>query len=144
MRRRVSTALTILLLTTGCEEVSAPDRPDGPAYAFDLLGDTTLTFHWPAHRLPVRFFADAESGPVAGYVAAAIRAWESQFLYGEFRGEVVQAAEDADVIVRVSSGIPPSAPIEQQWSPPIGAGPACPVRRLELERRLGRRSFSPL
>ncbi|MBI1966991.1 MAG: matrixin family metalloprotease [Gemmatimonadetes bacterium] len=106
MRRRtrgtlVPGALAVLL---ACGEPAAPPRIN--TYAFDFNGDV---FHWPAARLPVRFYAD-QRGHMRALVDRALQAWESQFLYGEFRGVLVPDSTDADVIVLWADSVPPDVP----------------------------------
>jgi len=94
-------ALAIVVLTLGCREIVTPVR--APRYVFDLGGEV---FHWPIDRLPVRYFADPR-GTMASLVREGLRTWESQFLYGEFRGVLVTDSTAADVIVRWQDSVPP-------------------------------------
>jgi predicted Zn-dependent protease len=48
-----------------------------------------------------------EAAGLPGHVARGLEVWESQFIYGEYRGTVVSDSTEADVIVR--SGSPPSS-----------------------------------
>lgn len=98
------TSAFLLLLVAACGEPTAPPRQ--ATYAFDLSGDV---FRWPAYRLPVRFFADTR-GNMRALVDRAVRIWESQFLYGEFRGILVDDSTAADVIVIWSDSVPPDVP----------------------------------
>lgn len=70
-----------------------------------------VTFHWPRNRLPVRYWVAANAGVVKGDLADGLRAWEAQFLYGEFRGVVVADSASADVVVMLpDSTTPPNVP----------------------------------
>ena len=97
-------ALSIAVLTVGCSEIITPSRT--PRYLADAGGDT---FHWPADRIPVRYFVDAR-GALPRLVRTGLSAWEDQFLYGEFRGEVVADSTAADVIVRWQDSVPADVP----------------------------------
>lgn len=91
-------------LALGCQELVTPVR--APRYLFDLGGEV---FHWPGDRLPVRYFADPR-GTMPSLVRGALRTWESQFLYGEFRGVLATDSAAADVIVRWQDSVPPDVP----------------------------------
>jgi predicted Zn-dependent protease len=81
-----------------------PDH--SPTYDFtDAFGDV---FHWPAGRLPVRFYAEPR-GSLRSALAGAVDAWQRQFLYGEFSGTLVDDSTIADVIVRWADSVPPDA-----------------------------------
>lgn len=98
-------ALVLLLVAfAGCADPTAPSRL--ATYAFDASGDV---FHWPTGRLPVRFFADTR-GHMRALVDRAVRLWEAQFLYGEFRAVLVDDSTAADVIVLWADSIPPDVP----------------------------------
>lgn len=101
-RRALVPALAIL--AAACSDPMVPRRTPIYAYA-DGFGDV---FHWPAERLPVRFYADSR-GNMQALVANAITEWERQFLYGEFRGVMVNDSTAADVIVRWADSVPPAA-----------------------------------
>lgn len=112
MRRR--TQLLALLAAVACTEPLLPTRLN--TYAFtSILGDV---FHWPADRLPVRYYADPR-GALRGYVAQAIQTWGEQLLYGEFSGEMVSDSTQADVIVLWTDSVPPDVPPDQ--GPPVKA-----------------------
>jgi predicted Zn-dependent protease len=102
------------VLGASCSEPVYPDHT--PAYPFaDPAGDV---FHWPASRLPVRFYADPR-GDLPDLVALGIDAWQQQFLYGEFRGTLVEDSGTADVIVTWTGDVPvPAAP---DSGPPVYA-----------------------
>jgi len=111
-RRLVPLALTVL--AAACTDPMVPSH--APVYVFaDAFGDV---FHWPTDRLPVRFFADSRSNMPA-LVADAVTAWERQFLYGEFRGIMVNDSTAADVIVHWADSVPPAADPDQ--GPPVDA-----------------------
>jgi hypothetical protein len=97
-------ACLCVALVLACD-VTSPDRSD--SYGFRLLPENTV-FRWPAERLPVRYFA-SPVGALPDYVRSGLLAWESQFLYGEFDGEVTTDSAGADVRVVIEGGTPPAA-----------------------------------
>jgi hypothetical protein len=104
------------VLVTACDVATAPSRAG--AYAFDLEA-SGLVFHWPANRLPVRYWVDPAAGPVARYAETGIRLWEAQFLYGEFAGVLVTDSSRADVLIRIAGPTPPDVPLTDD--PPVAA-----------------------
>jgi hypothetical protein len=114
--RRVSRLLALALAAAGCDVVTPPPR-DG-IYSFDLY-QTGLVFHWPIDRLPIRYWVNPTAGPVARYVETGLRAWEAQFVYGEFAGLVVSDSARADVLVAVAGPTPPDVPLTD--APPVDA-----------------------
>ncbi len=103
---RVTVVCAAVALVLGCSEIATPVR--APRYLFDLGGEV---FHWPADRLPVRYFADPR-GTMTARVRDGLGIWESQFLYGEFRGVLVSDSTAADVIVRWQDSVPPDVPAD--------------------------------
>ena len=93
-------AWSCVVLLLGCGEVLSPSRT--PRYLADVAGET---FHWPADRLPVRYFADGR-GAMPALVRNGLQVWERQFLYGEFRGALVADSNNADVIVVWQDSVP--------------------------------------
>jgi predicted Zn-dependent protease len=105
------TLLAFCALALACEP-SAPVRDcTGCIYSFadTVPPNTRLVFHWPAARLPVRFYADPR-GAMPTLVALGVASWQGQFLYGEFSGTVVSDSSHADVIVTWLSGVPADVP----------------------------------
>lgn len=97
-----------------CTDPMVPSRD--PIYSFsDAFGDV---FHWPADRLPVRVYAQPE-GDLRQAVGLAIELWQRQLLYGEFRAELVDDSTTADVVVRWTDSVPPSA--NPDPGPPVRA-----------------------
>lgn len=113
-RRRASGALVLATLAAGACELTPPVRPNG--YEFRSQPDN-LVFHWPAERMPVRYWVEAK-GALPDYVDEGIRQWEAQFLYGEFDGRVADSAT-ADVRVFLPGNAPPSASLTD--APPADA-----------------------
>jgi predicted Zn-dependent protease len=101
-----------IAVSVACKDPTLPDRTFANSFADTIIvgTDTTIDlFRWPAHRLPVRFWADPRSN-MAALVSRAVGIWEAQFLYGEFRGELVGDSARADVIVAWTDSVPPDVP----------------------------------
>jgi predicted Zn-dependent protease len=108
------------LVAAGCEPTAPVRDCTGCTYDFaDTTPPDTLVFHWPASRLPVRFYADPR-GAMPVLVSLGIAAWQAQFLYGEFRGVQVTDSSRADVIVQWEPSVP--ADVAPDPGPPV---PAC-------------------
>jgi len=107
-------ALAIAVLTAGCSDIIPPSRT--PRYLADAAGDT---FHWPADRIPVRYFVDPR-GALPRLVHNGLSAWQDQFLYGEFRAVVVADSTAADVIMRWQDSVPADVPPDTAGG--LGAG----------------------
>jgi Matrixin len=104
--------ITAALAAAACNDPAIPTRSFVYSFAdtFIVGIDTTIDlFRWPEYRLPVRFWADPRSN-MRFLVERAIRVWESQFLYNEFRGELVSDSNRADVIVTWADSVPPDVP----------------------------------
>jgi len=100
-------ALGTALAATGCEPTTPVRDCSGCIYDFaDTTPPDTLVFHWPASRMPVRFYADPR-GAMPALVSLSIAAWQAQFLYGEFRGVQATDSTRADIIVQWEAGVPP-------------------------------------
>jgi predicted Zn-dependent protease len=105
--RRLGLWIAVGSLLVACADIAEPSR--GNAYEWRRIvttgsGIDTLSFHWNAADLPVRFWAE-NSLNLPSHVQQGIEQWEAVFLYGEFSGTVVSDSSAADVIVRV--GIAP-------------------------------------
>jgi len=100
-------ALALALATAACGTATAPDRHQAYPFADPSTG---LIYHWVPGELPVRYWVAPDAGQVRGFVESGVEAWSNQFLYGEFRGILVEDSTDADVIVRVTPATPPAGP----------------------------------
>jgi len=78
------------------------------SYGFFLGGDSTLVFHWPADRMPVRFYAEP-TGDVRANVLAGLTTWVNGFRCQEASFQLVSDSAAADVIVRQVVVLPPVA-----------------------------------
>ena len=102
--RRPGLALSALTLLA-CGDISAPLRND--LYEWRIIVPSgasadTVHFHWARSDLPVRVWVEpAENLPAL--MQRAVDTWESVFLYGEFRADLVADSTAADVIVRASA-----------------------------------------
>jgi hypothetical protein len=101
MRRAL---IAVLLGAIACAEPTTPARSG--SYPFALNG---TVFHWPADRLPVRFYA-VPAGNLPSLVQHSVTSWSGQFLYGEFTGVLVTDSTRADVVVAWSGSAPPDVP----------------------------------
>ena len=102
--RRLLIAAGVVGFALACSEITTPSRT--PRYLTDV---GTGVFHWPANRLPVRYYATPQ-GTMAALVRNGLSAWEHAFLYGEFSGVLVADSNDADVIVVWQDSVPPNVP----------------------------------
>jgi hypothetical protein len=78
------------------------------SYGFFVGGDSTLVFHWPANRMPVRFYA-APTGDLRANVLAGMTTWVNGFRCQEASFQLVSDSTTADVIVRQVPLLPPLA-----------------------------------
>jgi predicted Zn-dependent protease len=125
-RARVA-VLVVALTAVACGTAAAPERRQAYEFADPLTG---LTYHWLPAELPVRYWVAPDAGIVRDFVQAGVDAWSDQFLYGEFRGVLVDDSTAADVIVRVTPATPPPGnPTDD--APVLGACRG--VTRYELE-----------
>lgn len=108
--RRPGLALACVV-AAACEPTVPVRDCTGCTYDFadTIPPDTSLVFHWPATRLPVRYYADPRAAMPA-LVATGVATWNAQFLYGELRAVQVADSNAADVIVRWEATPPPDVP----------------------------------
>jgi hypothetical protein len=119
MKARVAAVFAGALALAACKDPAIPDRAGVYAFAdTSIIGvDTSVTlFHWPASRLPVRFWADPRSN-MRFLVERAVGVWQDQFLYGELQGVVVSDSTAADVIVQWTDSVPPDVPPDTMSAP---------------------------
>jgi predicted Zn-dependent protease len=79
---------------------------NGWSYGFYLAGDSSLVFHWPSDRMPVRAYAEP-TGSNPTDVTAGLQAWVNAFHCGEASFLVVGDSAQADIIVRRVDVLPP-------------------------------------
>ena len=97
-----------LLIVVACTTPEAPSHTD--AYPFDSNGNGMgNVFHWPADRLPVRFWVDPR-GNMNDLVQNAIDVWQDQLIYGEFTGVIVSDSAHADVQFTWAGTVPATVP----------------------------------
>lgn len=99
--------LALLPALAACDGLTPPDRT--PGYGFQH--STGIVFHWPAERLPVRYWIAPDGGAADAWIRTGIANWRAQLLYGEYDGMVVADSASADVIVRVLPGQPPDGAV---------------------------------
>jgi predicted Zn-dependent protease len=122
MRHRSVLLALLVAALAGCETAAAPARE--PAYEFDLYG-SGLVFHWTSERLPVRYWVAPDAGVVRDFVATGIARWTDQFLWGEYRGVLVDDSTAADVPSGEPTDDPPlvTACGGVTWNDTTTAGP---------------------
>ena len=103
------TAAAFAALSLACGDIASPSRADIYEWRLEAAppsgeGIDTVSFHWPAERLPVRIWVE-QTDPLPADVAGGISVWRGQFLYGEYDATVVSDSNAADVIV--TTGIQP-------------------------------------
>ena len=111
MKRWLIAAVPALV---ACTVPDAPSHLGGYPFAHVSGG----IFHWPANRLPVRFWADPR-GNMNALVQNAIDVWQDQFMYGEFTGVLVSDSALADVQFTWSDSVPPAVAADP--GPPVKA-----------------------
>ncbi len=125
-RRRVTLALAAAA-ALACGDIAAPVRND--LYEWRLIvptasGPDTVNWHWDRADLPVRVWvAEDDIGGLPGLMQRAIDTWESQFLYGEFRAELVADSTTADIIVRGT--LPPAKAVRSSTRLGSSLAPEC-------------------
>jgi predicted Zn-dependent protease len=95
------------MVVLACGDIASPARGDVYEWWLEAPsvpgpGVDTLSFHWSLDDLPVRIWVE-DADDLPGHVARAIDVWEAAFLYGEFRGTLVDDSSAADVIVRTGA-----------------------------------------
>ncbi|HEY8256477.1 MAG TPA: hypothetical protein VIG08_02360 [Gemmatimonadales bacterium] len=103
------TAVAFAMVALACGDIASPRRDDFYEWRLEApspsgSGLDTISFHWPADRLPVRIWVES-ADPLPADVARAITIWRDVFLYGEYDATVVTDSTTADVIV--VSGVAP-------------------------------------
>ena len=99
----------LALAAAGCSDGSGPDRcfdSNAVSYGFAIAGDSTLVFHWPAGRMPVRVYPEP-TGANPANVAAGLQTWVNGFRCGEAWFSFATDSTRADIIVRLVSALPP-------------------------------------
>jgi hypothetical protein len=101
------TAAALVVAAAACSDIATPIRND--FYEWRLVtpkpsgvGEDSLTFHWPASRIPVRIYVE-DAASLPENVPNAVAAWRTAFLYHEFDATVVGDSTSADVIVRAGA-----------------------------------------
>ncbi len=115
-------AAALVVAAAACGDIATPIRND--FYEWRLVapkpsgtGEDSLTFHWPASRIPVRIWVE-DAASLPENVPNGIAAWRTAFLYHEFDAIVVSDSSSADVIVR--AGAAPGIQFAHQAAPSPG------------------------
>jgi predicted Zn-dependent protease len=111
VRPPAAAALAALALAAAACGVHRPNTcfdSNGFSYGFHIAGDSTLVFHWPADRMPVRTYAEP-TGATPTNVLASLQTWVNAFHCGEAWFVVVADSTQADIIVRPVPILPPLA-----------------------------------
>ena len=113
MRLRIAAALAgaAAAAILACGDGNNPNscfESNAWSYGFFVGGDTTLVFHWPADRMPVRFYAEP-TGALQANVLAGLTTWVNGFRCQEASFQLVGDSTAADVIVRQAAVLPPVA-----------------------------------
>lgn len=103
------TAMAMAAVAWACGEIASPRRDDFYEWRLEAPspsggGVDTISFRWPADRLPVRIWVE-QTDPLPADVARAITVWRDQFLYGEWDATVISDSAAADVVIVL--GAPP-------------------------------------
>ena len=109
MTRALAACLVPLALAAAACRDGSPNTcfdSNGWSYGFHLAGDSTLVFHWPADRMPVRTYAEP-TGTNPADVAAGLQTWVNAFHCGEASFALVTDSGQADIIVRRVEVLPP-------------------------------------
>ena len=91
--------LPVLLAALACTDSGAPDRSDRYNW-YIVVPPDTLTFHWAAAELPVRYWVQ-DSAQAPALIQRGIGVWQGTLGSGSYRGILVTDSTTADVIVRV-------------------------------------------
>ena len=98
-------------LLASCGDGNTPNtcfESNAFSYGFFLGRDSTLVFHWPADRMPVRFYAEP-TGDLRTNVLAGLTTWVNGFRCQEASFQMVGDSGAADVIVHQVAVLPPVA-----------------------------------
>jgi hypothetical protein len=104
-------ALAGIALLTACGDGNGPNTcydSNAYSYGFALGGDSTLVFHWPADRMPVRYYAEP-TGALQTNVLASLTTWVNAFHCQEASFQLIADSSRAEVIVRQVPTLPPLA-----------------------------------
>ena len=100
-------AAALVVAAAACSDIATPIRTN--FYEWRLVvpkvsgtGEDSLTFHWPASRVPVRIWVE-DAASLPENVPKGIADWRTAFLYNEFDATVVSDSASADVIVRAGA-----------------------------------------
>jgi hypothetical protein len=106
--RAAPVAAALLLAAAACHDQRPNTCFDSNAfsYGFYVGGDTSLVFHWPAGRMPVRVYAEP-TGDAPANVVAGLQTWVGAFHCDEAWFTTTTDSTHADIIVREVADFPP-------------------------------------
>ena len=104
----VAAATMLVIAVAACRDQRPNTCFDSNAfsYGFHLGGDSTLVFHWPANRMPVRVYAQP-TGAAPANVVAGLQTWVGAFHCDEAWFLMTSDSTRADIIVRQVAALPP-------------------------------------
>ena len=111
LRAASSAALAAAVFFAACGDGHNPNscfETNAFSYGFFLGRDSAFVFHWPADRMPVRFYAEP-TGDLRTNVLTGLTTWVNGFRCQEASFQPVYDSAAADVIVRQVAVLPPVA-----------------------------------
>lgn len=111
LRAASSAALAAAAFLAACGDGNNPNacfESNAFSYGFFIGHDSALVFHWPADRMPVRFYAEP-TGALQANVLAGLTTWVNGFRCQEASFQLVGDSAAADVIIRQVAVLPPVA-----------------------------------
>ena len=99
VRAGILPVLLAVLTSVACTDSGAPDRSDRYNW-YVVVPPDTLTFHWIASELPVRYWVQ-DSAQAQVLIQRGIGVWQWTVGSGSYRGIIVTDSTTADVIVRI-------------------------------------------
>ncbi|MGD9524710.1 MAG: hypothetical protein AB7N73_09060 [Gemmatimonadales bacterium] len=100
--RRALPSLLATVAVLGCSDLLPPPGVDPYEYRREIPienGSFSVAFHWPREMLPLKIWI-ADTDPLRPMLTRAIALWQTAFVYGEFRAQLVTEPETADILVR--------------------------------------------
>lgn len=112
MSRRVLASVALMAtVLAACDSATVPERELQEVYDFRLLTFPPSVLRWPTGST-VRVYAHASSDDsrtrdMAAALRHAARAWNESVRFGEYRVVVTSMVQNADVVLRWSTDVPP-------------------------------------
>ncbi len=99
----------LVLAAAACSERNVPNTcydSNAFSYGFAVGGDSTLVFHWPASRMPVRVYAEP-TGATYANTGVGLQTWVNAFHCNEASFTLIADSTRADILVRTVDAFPP-------------------------------------